>query len=110
MSSSRENGGERLGTQYAVRSTQYAPSPTIDHSPLHHSILTSPSRLRAWCFLVLLSWQRQARVRQMVWIALALLAFSVAWVGVTTLMGRWGMNHWRWRAPGEPWIEWSKRA
>jgi ABC-type transport system involved in multi-copper enzyme maturation permease subunit len=46
----------------------------------------------------------------MVWIALALLAFSVVLVGLNTLMGRWGMSQWRWRVPGEPWVEWSKRA
>jgi ABC-type transport system involved in multi-copper enzyme maturation permease subunit len=70
----------------------------------------SPSAVRAWCYLVLLSWQRQARVRQMVWIALALLGFSVVLVGLNTLAGRWGMNHWRGpRTSGESWQDWNKR-
>jgi ABC-type transport system involved in multi-copper enzyme maturation permease subunit len=61
--------------------------------------------------LVLLSLQRQARVRQMVWIALALLSFSVVLVGLNTVSGRWGMSHWRGpRAQGESWQDWSKRA
>jgi hypothetical protein len=49
----------------------------------------SPSPWRAWGYLVWLSWQRQARARQMVWISLALLVFSVALVLVFTASGRW---------------------
>jgi hypothetical protein len=48
-----------------------------------------PSPWRAWCYLVLLSWQRQARARQMVWIALGLLAFAVALVAVLTAADFW---------------------
>jgi ABC-type transport system involved in multi-copper enzyme maturation permease subunit len=69
----------------------------------------APSPLRAWCYLVVLSWQRQARVRQMVWIALALMGFSVVLVGLNTLGGRWGMGHWRGpRRSGQTWQEWGK--
>lgn len=50
---------------------------------------------RAWFYLVLLSWRRQARARQMVWIALALLGFTATVVGLNTAMGRWSMDHWR---------------
>lgn len=57
----------------------------------------SRSALRAWLFLVWLSWQRQARARQMVWIALALLVFSGVVVALNTAAGRWGMSHWRFR-------------
>ncbi len=53
------------------------------------------SRVRAWVYLVRLSLQRQARARQMVWIALVLLAFTGAVVALNTLGGRWGMHHWR---------------
>src|SRR4051812_33278520 len=56
---------------------------------------SSTSRLRAWLFLVRLSWTRQARARQMVWIALALLAFAVIVVALNTASGRWGMAGWR---------------
>lgn len=56
----------------------------------------SLSPVRAWCYLVWLSWQRQARARQMVWIALGLLVFSVLLVIVNTLAGTWTMRHWRW--------------
>jgi ABC-type transport system involved in multi-copper enzyme maturation permease subunit len=59
------------------------------------SFLLHPSRVRAWCYLVWLSWQRQARARQMVWIALLLLGFAVVWVAVQAQMGRWDMSHWR---------------
>jgi len=52
---------------------------------------------RAWWFLVMLSIRRQARVRQMVWIALGLLCLTATLVALNTLAGRWGMDHWRWR-------------
>lgn len=54
-----------------------------------------PSAWRAWCYLVYLSWQRQARARQMVWIALTLLVFSVTLVGFISAMGRYSMARWR---------------
>lgn len=53
----------------------------------------SPSR--AWCYLVWLSWQRQARAQQMVWIALGLLAFAVALVAILTARDAWSMRRWR---------------
>src|SRR5262245_15781877 len=53
------------------------------------------STLRAWLYLVRLSWQRQARARQMVWIALGLLALATVVVALQTLGGRWTMAHWR---------------
>lgn len=54
-----------------------------------------PSTVRAWCFLVLLSWQRQARMRQMVWIAVSLLVFAAAFVTIQTAAKRWDMHNWR---------------
>ena len=49
----------------------------------------APSLLSAWCYLVLLSWRRQARGRQMVWIALGLLAFTTAMTAVATAADLW---------------------
>src|SRR5262249_38874197 len=67
----------------------------ISLSPLlPHSL---PPSLRAWWFLVVLSIRRQAGVRQMVWIALGLLGLTSTLVGLNTMAGRWGMDHWRWR-------------
>jgi ABC-type transport system involved in multi-copper enzyme maturation permease subunit len=57
-----------------------------------------PSLLRAWFYLVGLSLRRQARARQMVWIALGLLAFACAFVAVNTAADRWNMRTWRWRS------------
>ncbi len=57
-----------------------------------------PSAWRAWRALVWLSWQRQARARQMVWIALSLLVFAVVFVAINTAADRWSMNHWQ--SPG----------
>jgi hypothetical protein len=54
-----------------------------------------PSLLRAWWYLVWLSFRRQAKARQMVWIALGMMVFAVVLVGLNTAAGRWGMHHWR---------------
>src|ERR1700686_1023776 len=60
----------------------------------------SPSAWRAWCYLVWLSWQRQARARQMVWLALGLLAFAVVFTAIKTAGGWWSMRLWRFRGFG----------
>ncbi|MGL4553032.1 MAG: ABC transporter permease [Gemmataceae bacterium] len=52
------------------------------------------SQWRAWLALVVLSLSRQARARQMVWIALGLLGLSVAGVAYLSAVGRWGVSHW----------------
>jgi hypothetical protein len=58
-----------------------------------------PSAWRAWCYLVWLSLQRQARARQMVWIAVGLLTFSAVFIAINTAGGRWDMHRWRWFPP-----------
>jgi ABC-type transport system involved in multi-copper enzyme maturation permease subunit len=60
----------------------------------------APSLVRAWLYLVWLSWLRQARARVMVWISLALLAIAALAVLVQTLSLGWGMERMRpwWRA------------
>ena len=55
----------------------------------------APSLWRAWCFLVLLSWRRQARARQMVWIALGLLVFIAAMTAVATAADQWRRPRYR---------------
>ncbi len=81
------------------------------------SITPAPSRsptrspVRAWCYLVWLSWQRQARARQMVWIALALLALALVVVSLNTVAGRWSMQRWRFFGRGGPtYAEWLTNA
>lgn len=65
------------------------------------------SMLRAWWSLVVLSFQRQARARQMVWIALALLLLSVVRVAFSTANDDWGMKRWRMpRRVGPTYPEW----
>jgi hypothetical protein len=54
-----------------------------------------PSTLRAWFYLIWLSIQRQARMREMAFIALALLGLAVALVWIFTATDRWNMNNWR---------------
>jgi hypothetical protein len=53
------------------------------------------SQGRAFLALVWLSFRRQAQARQMVWIALGMLAFSLALVAIQTARQGWGMSHWR---------------
>mgnify|MGYP002779742669 CR=1 FL=1 len=61
--------------------------------PPHSSLLTphsaAPSALRAWCVLVVQSFQRHWRVRQMGLVAAGLLALVVAWVALATRSGAW---------------------
>jgi ABC-2 type transport system permease protein len=54
------------------------------------------SLLRAWFFLVGFSIQRQARLRQMVWIALALLVIICTVVGLVSMGDNWSMKRWPW--------------
>jgi ABC-2 type transport system permease protein len=58
-------------------------------------IAPPPSPLRAWFYLIWLSFQRQARAHLMVWIALGLLAFSVFIVFLNTQLDRWNTSYWR---------------
>jgi hypothetical protein len=87
----------------AERRTPVEPEPDV-----------APRMWRAWCYLVVLSWQRQARARQMVWIALGLLAFATALVAINTAADRWGMH--QWRSPNrkgptfETWIDLTRAA
>jgi hypothetical protein len=55
-----------------------------------------PSQFAAWLYLVRFSIERQARLRQMVWIALSLLVLMATIVGLVTLGNRWTVKHWRW--------------
>jgi ABC-type transport system involved in multi-copper enzyme maturation permease subunit len=57
------------------------------------------SILRAWLELLWLSIRRQARMRQMVWIALGLLFLAVLAVGLVTLFGSWTLADRRVRMP-----------
>jgi hypothetical protein len=52
----------------------------------------APAAWRSWCYLVGLSWLRQARAHLMVWIALVLLAFTT----FVVLLNRW---HGLWDGP-----------
>jgi ABC-type transport system involved in multi-copper enzyme maturation permease subunit len=67
--------------------------------------------LSAWWSLVGLSVRRQARSRQMVWIALGLLVLAVALVLLNTVAGRWGMHHWRQpRRMGPSYVAWGYKV
>ncbi|HEY7330516.1 MAG TPA: ABC transporter permease subunit [Gemmataceae bacterium] len=66
------------------------------------------SRTRAWCYLVWLSWQRQARAAQMVWIAVGLLLFVVSLEAIFTSMNAWSMRNWRWPyRQGPTFLQWA---
>lgn len=55
-----------------------------------HSVPLSP--WRAWFSLVRLSLRRQARMRQMVWIAVGLMVLTILFVSVVTLLGSWKLS------------------
>jgi hypothetical protein len=52
---------------------------------------SAPSALRAWCVLVVQSFQRHWRVRQMGWVSLGLLGVVVFWVTLVTERGGWNL-------------------
>ncbi len=57
-------------------------------------LLEAPtSAFRAWLTLLRLSVRRQARMRQMVWIAVGLMALTVLFVGLNTYFGRWTLTN-----------------
>jgi hypothetical protein len=62
----------------------------------HPDATSSPHAFRAWLYLVWFCTTRQSRVRQMVWIALALLALTGTVIGLNTLADGWGMADRRW--------------
>jgi ABC-2 type transport system permease protein len=66
---------------------------TVTTPPLQPTTNTSP--LRAWLYLIAFSFRRQARVRQMVGIALALLVICLTLVGVFTVFADWNRFEWR---------------
>jgi ABC-2 type transport system permease protein len=71
--------------------TQQAPPTTPPTSAAPPSD-AQPSLIRAWFYLVWLSVVRQARMRQMVWIALGLLVVSATFVGIITVSPFLGWN------------------
>jgi ABC-2 type transport system permease protein len=68
-------------------------SPTDSSLPTPHSPL--PSVFRAWCVLVVQSFQRHWRVRQMGWVSLGLLGVVVFWVTVVTQRNGWDLSQQR---------------
>jgi ABC-2 type transport system permease protein len=103
-----EERGDRMGAEASAAapvlrasSSEYRSSSTDVDSP--SSILHPPaSAFRAWCYLVWFCFLRQARARQMVWIAAGLLVLVATVVGLLTLAGRGGMDQWHWTWVASP--------
>lgn len=53
----------------------------------------TPSPWRAWWYLIQLSFLRQARLRQMVWVALGLLTFAAVFVAINTALDGWHIRY-----------------
>lgn len=67
-----------------------------------------PSAWRAWLALVGLSLRRQARARQMVWIALVLMGFALALVAIAHARGRFSLGHRQYPRPiGWTYTQWA---
>lgn len=86
------------------------PASLIAPSPGRGADAAAPSLWRAWWYLVWLSIQRQARARQMVGIALALLLFTTTVVALNTAGGRWTMAHWRTGRNQPTYDQWVNQA
>lgn len=84
-----------------------SPPLTESPAPVHppsalvspRAALHPPSSGRAFLALTLFCLHRQARARQMVWIALALLAFTTVVVAIVSAAGGWGTGHFRYVVP-----------
>jgi ABC-2 type transport system permease protein len=87
---------EQEAIKPSVRENESAHKDSSSVVSLSPCLPVSLSSARAWCYLVWLSWQRQARAQQMVWIALGLLAFAVSLVAILTARDAWSMRLWRW--------------
>src|SRR5215831_14732471 len=69
-----------------------------------------PSAFRAWCVLVIQSFQRHWRVRQMGWVSLGLLVLVVGWVVlVTTSVAGWELQDRRVRRASVTYRQYSER-
>src|SRR5262245_40064965 len=90
--------GTPLG-DFAQAAPAFETSPPSAPLSLSRSLTLPPSHsaspIRAWCYLIWLSWQRQARAHLMVWIALGLLAFMTFVIFLNTQFGRWNISYWR---------------
>src|SRR5215470_7492464 len=62
---------------------------------IQSEISDPPSAFRAWLVLVVQSFQRHWRVRQMGWISLGLLGIVVFWVALVTERGGWNFANQR---------------
>src|SRR5437899_1691681 len=67
----------------------------MDNGLPRMEVEAAPSAFRAWVELVWLCLWRQARARQMVWIALGLLGLTTTIVALNTAAGRWTLKN-RW--------------
>jgi ABC-type transport system involved in multi-copper enzyme maturation permease subunit len=63
------------------------------NTPAPLSLVRPPSPVAAWFELIWLSLQRQARMRQMVWVALGLLFVTVLFVGVNSYLTDWKLTN-----------------
>lgn len=96
--------GQQFGRAGGV--SPLIPAENKEHTPPVRQDSLSPTR--AWLYLVRLSWQRQARATQMVWIAVGLLVFSVSLSAIFTAMGAWSMRYWRWPyRRGPTFLQWT---
>src|SRR5262245_58235907 len=67
------------------------------------------SPVGAWFYLVWLRMQRQAQVRQMIWIALGLPVFTATVIALITAQGRWSIRHNRWTWVTPEYRQWEQK-
>src|SRR5262249_46635038 len=101
---SSEDRGSKIEDRKSVDPVQRPSILEPQSSILDHS---SASPVRAWFYLIWLSMQRQARVWQMIWIALGLLLLTATVIALTTAQGRWSMRHYRWTWVNPDYYHWE---
>jgi ABC-2 type transport system permease protein len=90
----------------AVPPTPSSQAPSLT-TATHGDRAEVPSLVRAWFYLVWLCIARQARMRQMVWIALGLLGFTVTFVAINTAATGWDLHQRRfafWTRDGQRYV------
>lgn len=93
-----------MAGQSTIRTDGARGSPAIANPPTALLPPETPSVMRAWFYLLRHCFNRQAQARQMVWIALALLAVAVTVVAMITAAGGWTMSRYTFIVPGPPLI------
>jgi ABC-2 type transport system permease protein len=100
------SAGDESAAVIPAKEGAIPPESSVTLSPGH---LVTVSSIRAWLYLVWLSIQRQARARQMVWIALWLLVLTTTIILFNTSRGRWSMGYYPYEWANPEFKKWREK-